>query len=177
MEKELQLAVLVISSHRNIAREFGNELSGCYEIENTEVRVETLSTSPKIGDERTMGEMVQEIFAIICIYIADQGDVSALLPAVNLYSEHPIKIIVHEPGVVIPADQAPNITKIAKTSCDDVVKALKARVGKGTSYGAPTELEVEMAEMITRMIPSIEMVRMVNSGTFSKQRTACEVWL
>src|SRR4030042_3578235 len=33
----------------------------------------------------------------------------------------------------------------------DVVKALKARIAKGTSYGAPTELEGEMAESITRM--------------------------
>ncbi len=46
-----------------------------------------------------------------------------------------------------------------------VVKALEERVSKGTSYGAPTELEVEMAEMIINMVPSIEMVRMVNSGT------------
>jgi glutamate-1-semialdehyde 2,1-aminomutase len=46
-----------------------------------------------------------------------------------------------------------------------VVKALQERVLKGTSYGAPTQLEVEMAEMITDMVPSIEMVRMVNSGT------------
>jgi glutamate-1-semialdehyde 2,1-aminomutase len=46
-----------------------------------------------------------------------------------------------------------------------VVKALEGRVSKGTSYGAPTELEVEMAETITEMVPSIEMVRMVNSGT------------
>ena len=46
-----------------------------------------------------------------------------------------------------------------------VVKALQQRVPKGTSYGAPTELEVEMAEKITSMVPSIEMVRMVNSGT------------
>jgi glutamate-1-semialdehyde 2,1-aminomutase len=46
-----------------------------------------------------------------------------------------------------------------------VVKALQERVPKGTSYGAPTRLEVEMAEMITEMVPSIEMVRMVNSGT------------
>jgi glutamate-1-semialdehyde 2,1-aminomutase len=46
-----------------------------------------------------------------------------------------------------------------------VVKALQERVLKGTSYGAPTQLEVEMAEMITEMVPSIEMVRMVNSGT------------
>jgi glutamate-1-semialdehyde 2,1-aminomutase len=46
-----------------------------------------------------------------------------------------------------------------------VVKALQERVSKGTSYGAPTELEVEMARKIVSMVPSIEMVRMVNSGT------------
>jgi len=46
-----------------------------------------------------------------------------------------------------------------------VVKALQERVPKGTSYGAPTELEVEMARKISSMVPSIEMVRMVNSGT------------
>ena len=42
-----------------------------------------------------------------------------------------------------------------------VVKALQEKVPKGTSYGAPTELEVEMAQKITSMVPSIEMVRMV----------------
>jgi len=47
----------------------------------------------------------------------------------------------------------------------EVVKALKDRVSQGTSYGAPTELEVEMAETIIEMVPSVEMVRMVNSGT------------
>ncbi|MFH1123877.1 MAG: glutamate-1-semialdehyde 2,1-aminomutase [Pseudomonadota bacterium] len=46
-----------------------------------------------------------------------------------------------------------------------VVKALQERISLGTSYGAPTELEVEMAETIVEMVPSIEMVRMVNSGT------------
>jgi len=46
-----------------------------------------------------------------------------------------------------------------------VVQALQQRIPKGTSYGAPTELEVEMARKITSMVPSIEMVRMVNSGT------------
>ena len=47
----------------------------------------------------------------------------------------------------------------------DVVKALQDRLSLGTSYGAPTELEVEMAELIIEMVPSIDMVRMVNSGT------------
>jgi len=47
----------------------------------------------------------------------------------------------------------------------DVVKALKGRITDGTSYGAPTALEVEMAEAIVAMVPSVDMVRMVNSGT------------
>ncbi len=47
----------------------------------------------------------------------------------------------------------------------DILEAIEGRLGKGTSYGAPTELEVEMAETIIDMVPSIEMVRMVNSGT------------
>jgi glutamate-1-semialdehyde 2,1-aminomutase len=47
----------------------------------------------------------------------------------------------------------------------EVVEALQERLPRGTSYGAPTELEVEMAQTIVDMVPSIEMVRMVNSGT------------
>ena len=46
-----------------------------------------------------------------------------------------------------------------------VVKALKAAVGLGTSYGAPTALEVELAKMVIAAVPSVEVVRMVNSGT------------
>lgn len=47
----------------------------------------------------------------------------------------------------------------------DVTRALLNAVPSGTSYGAPTELEVNMAELICEMVPSIEVVRMVNSGT------------
>ncbi|MBL7224949.1 MAG: glutamate-1-semialdehyde 2,1-aminomutase [Desulfobacteraceae bacterium] len=47
----------------------------------------------------------------------------------------------------------------------EVVAAVEKRIAKGMSYGAPTELEVTMAETIVDMVPSIEMVRMVNSGT------------
>ena len=46
-----------------------------------------------------------------------------------------------------------------------VIRALEEVLPKGTSYGAPTQLEVEMAEIIINRIPSVEMVRMVNSGT------------
>jgi glutamate-1-semialdehyde 2,1-aminomutase len=46
-----------------------------------------------------------------------------------------------------------------------VVAAVQAAVTRGTSYGAPTELEVRLAERITQAVPSIERVRLVSSGT------------
>ena len=46
-----------------------------------------------------------------------------------------------------------------------IVKAIHDALSKGTSFGTPNPYEVEMAEKITRWVPSIEKVRMVNSGT------------
>lgn len=46
-----------------------------------------------------------------------------------------------------------------------IKNALLKAIENGTSFGAPTELEVKIAKLITRLVPSVEMVRMVNSGT------------
>src|SRR5437867_1224560 len=46
-----------------------------------------------------------------------------------------------------------------------LVKALKTVVANGTSYGAPSPLEVELGERVRRLMPSLERVRFVNSGT------------
>jgi glutamate-1-semialdehyde 2,1-aminomutase len=46
-----------------------------------------------------------------------------------------------------------------------IVEAVAAAAARGTSYGAPTALEVEMAQEITGAVPSMEMVRLVSSGT------------
>lgn len=46
-----------------------------------------------------------------------------------------------------------------------VVDALKRAVERGTSYGAPTELETQLAKLVNKIFPSIEVMRMVNSGT------------
>ncbi|MFC1929607.1 glutamate-1-semialdehyde 2,1-aminomutase, partial [Chloroflexota bacterium] len=46
-----------------------------------------------------------------------------------------------------------------------IVEALKQAVEHGTSFGAPTELEVTLAKMICQAMPSVEMLRFVNSGT------------
>ncbi|HKJ68272.1 MAG TPA: glutamate-1-semialdehyde 2,1-aminomutase [bacterium] len=47
----------------------------------------------------------------------------------------------------------------------EVIEYLKIVLADGTSFGAPTDLENKLAEEIIRLVPSIEMVRMVNSGT------------
>ncbi|MFQ5593097.1 MAG: glutamate-1-semialdehyde 2,1-aminomutase [Anaerolineae bacterium] len=46
-----------------------------------------------------------------------------------------------------------------------VVVALRRQVGEGTSFGAPTALETELANLVIEAVPSVEMVRFVNSGT------------
>ena len=48
---------------------------------------------------------------------------------------------------------------------DTVLDAVRQQLDLGTSYGAPTEIEVRMAEAVVAAVPSIEMVRMVSSGT------------
>jgi glutamate-1-semialdehyde 2,1-aminomutase len=47
----------------------------------------------------------------------------------------------------------------------EVIEAVEEALEKGSIYGQPTEREVELAELIASMIPSMEMVRLVNSGT------------
>lgn len=46
-----------------------------------------------------------------------------------------------------------------------VVKAITEVASRSTSFGAPTELEIKIAELIKTMVPGLEMIRMVNSGT------------
>ena len=46
-----------------------------------------------------------------------------------------------------------------------MVAAVQEAAAKGTSYGAPTEREIELAKEIVERMPSVEMVRLVNSGT------------
>jgi glutamate-1-semialdehyde 2,1-aminomutase len=48
---------------------------------------------------------------------------------------------------------------------EPVVKALQEKVASAISFGAPTQLEIQMAELIKTMVPNVDLVRMVNSGT------------
>jgi glutamate-1-semialdehyde 2,1-aminomutase len=48
---------------------------------------------------------------------------------------------------------------------EPVVKAIQEQAAFSTSYGAPTELEIKMAELIKAMVPNVDLIRMVSSGT------------
>ncbi|MEO8961924.1 MAG: glutamate-1-semialdehyde 2,1-aminomutase, partial [Ginsengibacter sp.] len=48
---------------------------------------------------------------------------------------------------------------------EPIVEAIKEKVNDSTSFGAPTELEIEMAELLKSMAPNINLIRMVSSGT------------
>ncbi|MFB6134989.1 MAG: glutamate-1-semialdehyde 2,1-aminomutase [Halanaeroarchaeum sp.] len=54
---------------------------------------------------------------------------------------------------------------LGHTLPEPVEAAIQSRLSGGTMYGAPTEVEVELAEFIVRHVPSVEMLRFVNSGT------------
>jgi glutamate-1-semialdehyde 2,1-aminomutase len=47
----------------------------------------------------------------------------------------------------------------------DVVAAVRSAAGRGLSFGAPTEGEAELAELLARLVPGLELVRLVSSGT------------
>ncbi|MGZ5287798.1 MAG: glutamate-1-semialdehyde 2,1-aminomutase, partial [Flavisolibacter sp.] len=48
---------------------------------------------------------------------------------------------------------------------EPVVEAIREKAADSTSFGAPTELEVEMAELVKSMVPNVDLIRMVSSGT------------
>jgi glutamate-1-semialdehyde 2,1-aminomutase len=54
---------------------------------------------------------------------------------------------------------------IAGHAHPEVVKAVERAAGRGLSFGAPTEAEVELAELLCRLMPSLQQVRLVSSGT------------
>lgn len=54
---------------------------------------------------------------------------------------------------------------ILGSACDEVIEAVKKACDKGLTYGAPTENEYVLAELINEAMPSVEMLRLVNSGT------------
>ena len=112
----------------------------------------------------------KQAFAEASEYIP--GGVNSPVRALKAVGETPI-FIDHAKGVTLTDIDGNSYTDfclswgvfIAGHANDSVIDAVSKAVVNGTSYGIPTLLETELARRVTQLIPSMEQVRFVNSGT------------
>ncbi len=100
------------------------------------------------------------------------GGVNSPARAFGPVGGDPLFIVKGEGARIVDADGASYIDFVGSWgplilghAHPEIVAAVNAAAVGGTSFGAPTEIEVKMAQLVTEMVPSVEMVRMVNSGT------------
>ena len=112
----------------------------------------------------------EKIFKMSQTYIP--GGVNSPVRAFNSVDGNPIAITSGNGSVITDADGNDYIDFVGSWgplilghAHPEVVKAVHDTSEKGLTFGASTDLEVQLAEMIVDAVPSIEMVRFVNSGT------------
>ncbi len=117
-----------------------------------------------------MGTRSRELFAEALRYIP--GGVNSPVRAFRAVGGEPLFISHASGSKLYDADGKEYIDYVASWgplvlghAHPEVVEAIREAAGRGTSYGAPTALETEMARLIVESVPSVEVVRLVNSGT------------
>lgn len=112
----------------------------------------------------------RDLFAEARQYLA--GGVDSPVRAFRAVGEHPLFISHGAGSRIYDVDGNEFVDYVASWgplilghAHPRIVAALQAAVARGTSYGAPTELETTLARLVTKAFPSIERVRFVNSGT------------
>ena len=100
------------------------------------------------------------------------GGVNSPARAFGPVGGDPLFIVKGEGARIVDADGASYIDFVGSWgplilghAHPEIVAAVSEAAAEGTSFGAPTENEVKMAQLVTEIVPSVEMVRMVNSGT------------
>ncbi len=100
------------------------------------------------------------------------GGVNSPARAFGPVGGDPLFIVKGEGARIVDADGASYIDFVGSWgplilghAHPEIVAAVNEAAAEGTSFGAPTEIEVKMAQLVTEIVPSVEMVRMVNSGT------------
>ncbi|MEW5768220.1 MAG: glutamate-1-semialdehyde 2,1-aminomutase [bacterium] len=117
-----------------------------------------------------MGAESERLFELAKRYIP--GGVNSPVRAFGAVGGNPIFIKKGIGSKVIDADEAEYIDYVSSWgplilghAHPEVTAAVTKAAGLGTAFGAPTEAEVELARLITEAFPSIDLIRMVNSGT------------
>ncbi len=117
-----------------------------------------------------MGKRSEELFAEASRYIP--GGVNSSVRAFKPVGGTPLFMERGEGSRIWDADGVSYIDYVGSWgplilghAAPEVVRAVQEAAGKGTSFGTPTELETEMARFLCEQVPSIDRVRMCNSGT------------
>ena len=115
-------------------------------------------------------EKSQQLFQRSCKVLP--GGVNSPVRAFNSVGGNPIFFESGKGPYLYDADGNQYIDYVASWgplilgySHPEIVAAIRDEATRATSFGAPTEIEIRLAELVVEMVPSIEMVRMVNSGT------------
>lgn len=115
-------------------------------------------------------EQSQQLFTEAQAYIP--GGVNSPVRAFQAVGDYPVFIQKGKGSKITDVDGNEYIDYISSWGPlllghgNELIKeAIRETLENGTTFGAPTKLEIEMAEMVVDAVPSIEMVRMVNSGT------------
>jgi glutamate-1-semialdehyde 2,1-aminomutase len=115
-------------------------------------------------------EKSRKVFECSCAIIP--GGVNSPVRACKSVGADPLFIKSAEGAVIVDVDGNRYIDYIGSWGPmivghrhPAVLAAIRRVLERGTSFGAPTDLEIELAEMVIAAVPSVEMVRMVNSGT------------
>ena len=117
-----------------------------------------------------MGTTSEDIFARACARIP--GGVNSPVRSWRSVGGNPVFIERARAASIVDADGRTYLDFVGSWgpmilghAHPAVVQAVAERIGSGLSFGAPTELEVELAELVTSIMPAIEQVRLVSSGT------------
>jgi len=112
----------------------------------------------------------EKLFERACRHLP--GGVNSPVRAFRAVGGHPIFVKSAQGALLTGADGKTYVDYVGSWgpmilghADPQVVTAVASAAARGTSYGAPTEGEVEMAELIARLVPSMEMSRLVSSGT------------
>jgi glutamate-1-semialdehyde 2,1-aminomutase len=133
------------------------------------IRPDIVKTNPK-GRFCMKDNKSQELFAKARAIIP--GGVNSPVRACKSVGGSPLFIDRAEGAYVFDSDGNSYIDYVASWGPmilghrhPEVIAAIQKVLNRGTSFGAPTDLEITLAEMVIEAVPSVEMVRMVNSGT------------
>lgn len=125
-----------------------------------------------MNKEETMNDFVnsRRLFEEARRYLP--GGVDSPVRAFNAVGGTPLFIVKGKGSRIYDADGNEFIDYVCSWgplilghACPQVIEAMKKAIASGTSFGAATELEVTLARMICEAMPSMEMIRFVNSGT------------